>query len=357
MRKGIDVSYVQKGLSLKKAKEKGAEFVIIRAGISTRKDTEFEENVRKAEEADLPYGFYWFSRAFSTIEAKSEARACIKAVSKYSPVYPIFYDMEEGDQIEGLSNKERTDIITVFCEEIKAAGYIAGVYINPSWLESFVEKNRIVGRYDIWLAHWTEDPEKTTKYDYGQTIWQWGRFRVDSYDVDGDICYKDYHKEDNDGNEEKPVVDPEKMLPIGSIVKFSGGKQYGASNSDIGYPAKPGIVRISNRAKGTAHPYHVISEDRSGVYGWVNSDTLSPIGNDENEAPKYSAGEKILLKDAALYSAAGSKTPVSHISGKYYLYDGKNVNGYLRICPTLHNVGKTPVGLYVTGWIKASEIK
>lgn len=33
-----------------------------------------------------------------------------------------------------------------------------------------------------------------SKYNYGQTMWQWGLDRIGSYDVDGDICFTDYSK-------------------------------------------------------------------------------------------------------------------------------------------------------------------
>lgn len=369
-KKGIDISYVQKGFDINKAKENGVEFVIIRAGISTRTDTELETHIGGAERVGLPYGFYWYSSAFSVYEAKEEAQACIEAISKYSPVYPVFYDMEEKDQIEDLTSPERTQIICAFCEELKAAGYTAGVYLNPSWLENYVEKDKILGSYELWLAHWTENPDRPTKYDYGQVMWQWGADRIGGETVDGDICYKDYGRTDSDEDkpnpdedkpdpDTKPLPQPKpdegKMLPIGASVNFSGGRQYGASNSDIGYPAKAGVVKISIRADGTLHPYHVISEDGSGVYGWVDADTLSPRSGG-NDVDRYRAGEKILLKNAELYGAAEKSAASRKISGSFYLYDGKNVNGFYRICPSENNVNAVPVAKNVTGWVEKSSI-
>ena len=55
-------------------------------------------------------------------------------------------------------------------------------------------KSRIVGKYDIWLAHWTNSPDCPSKNNYGQTMWQWGLDRISGYDVDGDICFTDYGK-------------------------------------------------------------------------------------------------------------------------------------------------------------------
>lgn len=350
-RKGIDISYVQKGFDIEKAKREGVEFVIMRAGIADRTDTELTRHIDGVTRARLPYGFYWYSRAFTPYEAREEAKACIEAIKRYSPVYPVFYDMEERDQIEELTSRERTDIILTFCEEIREAGYIAGVYLNPSWLENYVEKDRILGKYELWLAHWTENPNVPSRYNYGQIMWQWGTDRIGGETVDGDICFKDF------GGYVDPEPDPEeeKWLPVGDVVNFSGGKQYGASNSDIGYPARAGVVKISIRAKNSLHPYHVISEDDSGVYGWVNKDTLSPRDGDDHD-DKFRAGRKIILKDADLYAAAGEKRASRRISGTFYLYDGKDFDGYFRICPSEKNVNAVPVGQNVTGWVKKESI-
>lgn len=358
--RGIDISYAQPNFDVQRAKEDGVKFLIIRAGISTYTDTQLEAHATGAEKAGLPYGFYWYSRAFSTEEAREEAKCCLDTIKKYSPVYPIFYDMEERDQIDWLTRKQRTDIICAFCEEIKKANYMAGVYLNPSWLEHYVEKDKILKNYYLWLAHWTESPNRPTNYDYGQVIWQWGLDRIDGERIDGDICYRNFSAcnnnpgDDTPGGGDKPDPEEDKMLPLGSIVRFSGGKQYPASNSDIGYPAGAGIVRISNRARGTLHPYHVISEDESGVYGWVDSDTLTSL---DGEGEKFKAGEKIILNDAPLYAAAGADNQLNVISGVYYLYDGKDFGGYYRICPSESNVNALPIAANVTGWVKKESIK
>ena len=353
-RKGIDISYAQKGFDIEKAKGEGVEFVIMRAGIAKSTDTELLRHMEGVTRAHLPYGFYWYSRAFSPSEAREEARACIETIKKFSPIYPVFYDMEEKDQIEKLTKNERTEIILAFCEEIGAAGYIAGVYLNPSWLENYVEKDRILGKYELWLAHWTEDPNVPSRYDYGQIMWQWGVDRIDGQRVDGDICFKDFGSYDDPKPDPDP--EPEKWLPVGDVVNFSGGKQYGASNSDIGYPARAGVVKISIRAKNSLHPYHVISEDESGVYGWVDKDTLSTRDDDRDHDHEFRAGRKIVLKDVELYAAAGENRAVRRISGTFYLYDGKDIDGYYRICPSEKNVNAVPVGQNVTGWVKRDSI-
>ena len=193
MKKGIDISYCQEGLKLQDAKNQGVKYVVIRAGYGESVDSLFETHTKGAIEAGLPYGFYWYSGAFNTDDAQKEADACLSAISRYAaPVYPVYYDMEQQDQIERLDKDTRTAIITTFCDTIRAAGYTAGLYLNPAWLENYVIKENLLDKYDLWLACWTNNPDIQPKYQYGQKMWQWGVDKICGMDVDGDICYVDY---------------------------------------------------------------------------------------------------------------------------------------------------------------------
>lgn len=361
-KKGIDISYCQKGFNLEWAKKAGVEFVIMRAGIGNSVDTQLTTHLAACEELDIPYGFYWYSRAFSVAAAITEAKTCVETIKKYSPSYPVFYDIEEKDQINGLNKQQRTDIVCAFCDEIKKAGYIAGVYINPSWMETYVDKTRIIGKYEIWLAHWTENPNRPSNYKYGQVMWQWGLDKINGWGVDGDICFKDYpvkkpSKPAAPAPTPTPATPPQNSLKfkVGDVVKFAGGKQHSASVGSAGYDANASVVKITIVAAGANHPYHAVSQDGSGVYGWVDADKLSAISASGN-ADKYAAGAQFTLKDTNLYAGAGATRPVTKLNGVYYLYDGKNFNGYYRICPSAKNVNKVPIGENVTGWIKISDI-
>lgn len=193
MTKGIDISIYQKGLNLQDAKKiHGVGYVVIRAGIGESVDQQLEAHTKGAIDAKLPYGFYWYSRAFSTGDAEKEAKVCLNAIKGYAPAYPVYYDMEQKDQIDKLNNTARTEIITTFCDIIGKAGYTAGIYLNRTWLENYVDKKSLLEKYDLWLACWTNDPDVQPKYQYGQKMWQWGVDRICGMDVDGDICYFDY---------------------------------------------------------------------------------------------------------------------------------------------------------------------
>lgn len=190
--KGVDISVYQKGIDFAKLKQAGVEFAIIRAGYGEKKDYTMDRFVSDCKAHGIDFGFYWYSYAMSVKQAEAEAGKCIEAIKGLSPTYPVFFDMEEKRQIDGLNNEIRTEMAIAFCEIIKNAGFTAGIYANPSFMECYYDKSRLVGKYEIWLAHWTNSPDIPSRYDYGQTMWQWGLDEIGGYKIDGDVCFVDY---------------------------------------------------------------------------------------------------------------------------------------------------------------------
>ena len=131
-------------------------------------------------------------------QAALEAQETISRIERYRGkiTYPVFCDMENGKYYnkEKFDNNSRTSIIETFCNVISSSGYYPAVYINPSWLEQWTEKKRILDNYDIWLAAWTQNADIPTRYNYGQKMWQWGTESVKGVngEADSNICYVDY---------------------------------------------------------------------------------------------------------------------------------------------------------------------
>ena len=269
--KGVDISYCQSGLDYSALKNSGVKFAIIRAGIGTREDSLLDNHVSGCTVHGIAYGFYWYSVADSVQAAKAEAAACLKAIARYDhPKYPVFFDMEEQSQLERLDSKTRTDMALAFCEEIERGGYPAGVYANPSWLECYYEKDRITGKYDIWLAHWTNSPDRPSEYDYGQTMWQWGRDNI-GMDIDGDICFINY--------------------PAKTDFWY---KSHGIMDKPV-EPSKPAQYEPT-------HPTNDLCE-----------------------------GDEVIFKNAPLYGSSISKRKANTISGTYWIHSDGIINGRIRI--------------------------
>lgn len=69
----------------------------------------------------------------------------------------------------------------------------------------------------------------------------------------------------------------------------------------------------------------------------------------------YAKGATVKISSKTVYVAStGSKGYKK--SGTYYLYDGKVVDGRMRITNNKANCGKTPIGIYVTGWVNKKDI-
>ena len=103
----------------------------------------------------------------------------------------------------------------------------------------------------------------------------------------------------------------------------------------------------------------------SGINGYVDLDEsyknypaimkLNGLNGFAKTNGKPATGKKVTLNNAGLYASAKVTAETKKISGDYFIYDGKLING--RVTNSAENVGKTPVGKYVTGFVRASEIK
>ena len=196
--KVIDVSYAQQKVDFSKIKDAGISAVIIRTGYYGKTDTMFHSHMNGAIAAGLDIGVYTYIMAENVEQAVTEAKQTISRLEQYKGYvnYPVFCDMEHNKYYNNslYTRADRTDIIEAFCNTVSENGYYPGVYINPSWLNEWVEMDAIKGKYDIWLAAWTDNPDIQTRYDYGQKMWQWGTAEVDGISgrVDSNLCYVDY---------------------------------------------------------------------------------------------------------------------------------------------------------------------
>lgn len=274
LRQGIDISYANKNLDFGKIKAGGVSYVIIRTGYRQKTDDMFEAHIKNAFAAGLDIGVYCYCTAKTSAEAKREAEYALELIKPYRLNYPFFYDIED-QKVLSLSKTKLTNVALSFLETVEKANYRAGLYSNPSILENNINKDKILDRFDLWLAHWTNDPKQESKYKFGQKIWQWGAERIygSNEKVDCDICYVDYPAIIAANNQWGPA--PEKEIDIGDMVLFSGGYHYSGSDSDkaVGNIRTAGTAQITNIADGARHPYHLIG-DSSNVYGWVNESSV-----------------------------------------------------------------------------------
>lgn len=205
-KKGVDISSNNGSVDIEKVKNAGYDFVMIRCGYGNdeadQDDTRFEENVKKCEEAGIPWGVYIYSYALNTTEAKSEAKHVLRLLKGKKPKLPIAFDMEDADGYKARygmpSNKTLVKICKTFLKTISDAGYYGMLYANLNWLENKLNDESLLSKYDLWVAQWNE----TCQYEGAIGMWQYGGETnyLESNSiagvgiVDKNICYKDYVK-------------------------------------------------------------------------------------------------------------------------------------------------------------------
>ena len=192
---GIDVSYWQQNIDFKKVKEAGCEFVIIRLGVNSDidktidPDSFYEKNIKLAKEAGLKVGVYVYTSAITAKISKEHAKWVIKILDKQKLDFPIAFDWENWSKFRSykISTYDLTNSFISFKNEIEKHGYKAMLYSSKNYLEKIWMFN---DKYDVWLAHYTNE----TNYEGKYIMWQMGNTgRIDGItgDVDIDIYYKE----------------------------------------------------------------------------------------------------------------------------------------------------------------------
>ncbi len=175
---GVDISKNQDYVDFVKLRKAGIDFVMLRVGArgygsgQLVLDDYFSENIKRATDAGLDVGVYFFSQAVTEEEAIEEANMVLENIGEYSITYPVAFDMEyiENDvsRIDTLSKSEKTAITKAFLETVKAQGYKTIIYGDKEWLMRQIDMSKLTA-YDIWLSQKADIPD----YPYQFTMWQY----------------------------------------------------------------------------------------------------------------------------------------------------------------------------------------
>lgn len=189
---GVNISKFQDYVDFVKVKKAGIDFVMLRAGVrgygtgQLSLDDYFTENLKRATDAGLQVGVYFFSQAITKEEAIEEANMVIENLGEYQISYPVAFDMEfiENDsaRIDILTRSERTEIAKAFLDTVAAAGYKTLLYGDKEWLIKEVDMSKL-SSYDTWLSQMSDIPD----YPYRFAMWKYSS----SGKVDGIVGYVD----------------------------------------------------------------------------------------------------------------------------------------------------------------------
>ena len=181
---GVDISKYQDYVDFVKVKKAGIDFVMLRVGArgygtgQLILDEYFHDNLKRATDAGLDVGAYFFSQAITVEEAVEEANMVLENLGEYRLSYPIAFDMEliqnDTARTEALTRTERTEITKAFLDTISAAGHKTIIYGNKEWLIKQIDISKLTA-YDVWLSQQKDIPD----YPYQFSMWQ--------YDTEGSV--------------------------------------------------------------------------------------------------------------------------------------------------------------------------
>ncbi len=313
--KGIDVSKWQAGIDWKAVKKDGIQFAFIRLGFSGNDqnlDNYYEKNMKEANEAGIPVGVYYYSKATTVEMAIKEAQFTIDHMKGYLVSYPVAFDVEDDVQ-KKLGKDTLAKIIKAFCDEIRAAGYTPMLYTNEDWYKNCINMGALQGE-ELWVARYNY------YYDTAipRGIWQsssTSRVNGVSGNVDIDFGYKDYTK----------IVTPRTSAvesykrTNGTWVQGSNGKWWYQFISG-GYPADK-WEQISGK-------WYLFDKSGYMLTGW------------------QAVGGKWYYLD----SSGVMKTGWQSIGGKWYYLNGSGVmlTGWQKIGNTWYYLNSS--GVMLTGW-------
>lgn len=191
MRKfGIDISKWQgAGFPLADVKELyGVEFAILRAAYGNSgaitADPLFELYYSQARSGDIQVGVYFYTYT-STVEGIiNDAKAVIKLLGGRTVDTPIYLDLEEPFHCSENRIDTNTQMVLAWCDELKKAGYLGGVYSFASFFKSFVDDQKLEG-----IPHWVAHYDYELGYSGPGPLYMW-QYCVDKmHDIDVDHNY------------------------------------------------------------------------------------------------------------------------------------------------------------------------
>ncbi len=120
---GIDISQFNGNVDIAALRDK-VDFIIIRCGYGddypSQDDTQYRANVRKCLDNGIPFGVYLYSYARNPTMASSEARHTLRLLEGLTPLYGVWYDLEDSTLPTGQA---LIDNCLTYCSALRQAGY------------------------------------------------------------------------------------------------------------------------------------------------------------------------------------------------------------------------------------------
>ena len=175
---GIDVSKYQGTIDWPQVAASGCSYAFIRLGYANRDgsitlDSYFERNVRGAINAGVKVGVYLYSYIETVDAARIAATKTIELIKDYKISMPVAFDYELSSLYSTYSRDKNTDICNAYMEIIANAGYLPMFYSYTSFINAYMNMDRLNKYEGLWIANYTG---KIGVDD--AAIWQFSSYRT-----------------------------------------------------------------------------------------------------------------------------------------------------------------------------------
>lgn len=144
-------------------------------------------------------------------------------------------------------------------------------------------------------------------------------------------------------------------LKKGNIVTFIGGGVYKSSTAKSASTQKDVVssCRVTATNPGSLHPYHLISQDGKGVYGWTDKESIKEVSTTARNTPKtVSKGDTVTFTGGPVYisSTAAQAATRKNVTStcKVTAINTKGTHPY-------HCISQDGKGVY--GWVDKENVK
>lgn len=213
---GIDISYAQSGMNLKKVLylNPNISFVIMRMAYfwktNDKIDINFEKQAKACNEMGVPIGIYIWPTAKNDEEVEKEVKMTINELNRINKKFgiklelPIFLDIEyepgtSEDLYERLVKKDANAIkmLNKTIRMLEAAGYYVCIYCNSSTQQE-IEQTGFNFDVGYWIADYSSNTQKmldkVNKPVVGHQITSEGRLEGYSGNIDINRMFIDFPK-------------------------------------------------------------------------------------------------------------------------------------------------------------------
>ena len=170
-----------------------------------------------------------------------------------------------------------------------------------------------------------------------------------------DLSDLDTADDKKDTDTENTPENGTQTLQKGDIVTFTGGGVYISSTAKQAARQKDVVSTCRVTAVNTkgSRPYHLISQDNKGVYGWVNADSIKELSTTaQNDPTSVSKGDIVTFTGGPVYiSSTAKKAAVQKnvtSTCKVTAINEKGTHPY-------HCISQDGKGVY--GWVDKEDVK